>query len=524
LSVARSTPRRRARAVAPGRSTRAASRRRTADSPRSDRTAIIDIGSNTIRLVVYEGVTSLSAPLFNEKIHCELARGLADSGRLNPDGRARAMAALSRFSRLARTMGARKILAVATAAVRVAKDGESFVASIRRRFRITVQVLSGPQEARLSAHGFLANTPTADGVFADLGGGSLELVSIVRGRIRRSASLMLGHLVLAERSDRSRKRAVNIADHELSSVSWLGRLKGRNLYITGGAWRAIARIVLEQTNHPLHIIDGFEADADRVSRILDLLSSLSQDTLLKIDAVSSRRVETLPFAALILRRLIEKGRPGNIVFSGFGIREGVLLSSIPGLAKKKPDLLIEAAAAVGRRMGRFFLSGDELCRWLDPLFRFMHKGHDAHERRLRLVAGHLFDIARFDHPDYRAEHALTRVLHLPIGGLSHADRAFVALAIYIRYNGKIDSSLAKPTLKLLDTHRLHRANILGLAFYLAQALSGGTPGVLKRTALNVRNGSLILKLPRTRAPFWGETVERRLKVLGRTLDLKPALR
>ncbi len=487
------------------------------------RTAIIDIGSNTIRLVVYEGITSLSAPFFNEKSHCELARGLADSGRLNPEGRLRAMAALSRFTRLARAMGVKRIRAVATAAVRAAKDGAGFVAQIERRFRIRVRTLSGAEEALLSAYGFIANVPGADGVFADLGGGSLELVSLSRGKIRQSKSLMLGHLVLAERSDRSRKRAAAFVDRDLSSISWLRRLKGRSLYVTGGAWRTIARIILEQTNHPLHIIDGYEVDADKVTRILALLSSLSHDTLLKIDAVSPRRVETLSFAALVLQALIEKGCPETVVFSGFGIREGVLLSTLPGFPTRTPDLLLEGAVAIGRRTGRSSLSSEELYRWLDPLSRFLRKGNDARERRLRLVVGHLFDVARFDHPDYRAEHALTRVLHLPIGGLSHADRAYIALAIFIRYNGKIDSILAKPALKLLDVGRLYSSNVLGLALYLAQALSGGTPGVLKRTTLKATNGKLILKLPRTSALFLGETVERRLKVLARSLDLEPRL-
>lgn len=487
------------------------------------RVAIIDIGSNTIRLVVYEGATSLSAPFFNEKAHCELARGLSDSGRLNPEGRVRAMNALSRFTRLARAMGVRRIEAVATAAVREAKDGAAFVARIKRRFRIHVRTLSGPEEAHLSADGFLANVPKADGVFADLGGGSLELVSVSKGRIRKSQSLMLGHLVLAERSDRSRKRAAGLIDRDLASVSWLRRLKGRHLYVTGGAWRTIARVILEQTDHPLHIIDGYEVDADKASRILALLSSLSQDTLLKIDAVSPRRVETLPFAALVLQALIEKGRPETVVFSGFGIREGVLLSTVPGFPKKRPDLLIEGAAAIGRRTGRFSLGSEELCRWLEPLSRFLRKGNGESERRLRRVVGHLFDIARFDHPDYRAEHALTRVLHLPIGGLSHADRAYIALAVFIRYNGKVDSSLAKPALKLLDAGRLYSSNVLGLALYLAQSLSGGTPGILGRTTLKAGNGRLVLKLVRAHAPVLGETVERRLKALARALDLKPKL-
>lgn len=488
------------------------------------RTAIIDIGSNTVRLVIFEGAALLGSPIFNEKVHCELARGLTETGRLHPEGRVRAIAALVRFVRLARAMGARKIEAVATAAVRTAKDGEAFVALAKRRFKIPVQTLSGTQEAEISAHGFLAHVPEADGVFADLGGGSLELVELNRGKIGQCKSLLLGHLLLAERSSRNRKRAANLVEKELSTVSWLRRLKGRNLYVTGGAWRTIARVVLDQTNHPLHIIDGYELDSEKILPLLGLLSGLSQDTLLKIGAIVPRRAETLPYAALVLRQLIEFGLPDTVVFSGFGVREGIFLSTLPDFPAVKPNLLVEGAAAIGQRLGRKELGGEEICHWLNPLALHLHKKQDARERKLRLVIGHLFDIARFDHPDFRAEHAFTRVLNLPIGGLSHADRAYVALAIFIRYNGKIDSSLTKPAFKLLDAGRMYSSNILGLALQLAQAISGGTPGLLRHTTLKVARGALVFKLPRSYAPYMGETVEHRLKILARALDLKPRVR
>lgn len=485
------------------------------------RTAIIDIGSNTVRLVVYDGIASLATPLFNEKVQCALARGLADTRRLNPDGRESALAALARFVRLARAMGVKRIKALATAAVREAEDGASFVARIERRFRISVRVLSGAEEARFSAFGLLASVPKADGLLGDLGGGSLELVALDRGQIRRSASLMLGHLVLAERTDGSRKRARDVIDRELSALSWLRRLKGRSLYVTGGAWRAIAHILLNQTKHPLHIIDGYEIKAGEVSRIAAILSDLSRETLLKIEKISPRRAETLSFAALVLCALIEKGHPDNVVFSGYGIREGAFLSGLPEGSARKRDLLVEGAAAIARRLGRNTLAGEEICAWLDPLFRRLQGGRDGRERKLRLVACHLSDVARFDHPDYRAEHALMRVLRLPLGGLSHADRAYAALAVFVRYNGAIDSAQAKPYVGLLDDGLLHSANVLGLALRLGYALSGGAPGLLARTRLNIADDALILKVPRAQAAYGGETVDRRLRSLARALDLEP---
>ena len=144
--------------------------------------AVIDIGSNSLRLVIYDGVRRSPRTLVNEKVMCGLGRHLEATGKLDPDGVALARANLHRFVTLARDISVRRLDVLATAAVRDASDGRGFVADIERRHRLKVQILSGEQEGRLSAYGVLAGIPEAGGIVGDLGGGSAELVPVAGGQ------------------------------------------------------------------------------------------------------------------------------------------------------------------------------------------------------------------------------------------------------------------------------------------------------------------------------------------------------
>lgn len=474
--------------------------------------AVVDIGSNTVRLVVYDTPTRLPVPMFNEKAQCALAKGLAGTGRLNPRGRQDAMAALARFVRLARAMGVERLELVATAAVREAADGREFVSEIERRFRVAVQVPSGAEEARLAALGLLSGVPDADGLVGDLGGGSLDLVALEKGRFRQNATFPFGHLVLPEKTGSVAATARRVVADSLAGLTWIRKIKGRNLYACGGSWRTVARMFIEQTNYPLHVIDNYVLEAREARRLSDVIARLSPATLAKVTTIPSRRAETLPYAALVLSALIEIADPARVVFSGFGMREGKLLTSLPP-AMRRQDPLLSGAAMLAERGGRFFIGADEIDRWLDPLFPSDRKP----ESRLRRAAALLSDLGWTEHPDYRGEHAFHRVLRLPFAGLTHAERVYLAIAVFVRYNGSIDSSVVRPVIGLLEKDAREKASALGLALRLAHTISGGAPGILGRTRLRVGKNALVLQVPKDRAGFAGETVERRLKTLGRSI-------
>ena len=343
------------------------------------RLGVIDIGSNTVRLVVYDPPTRLPFPVFNEKADCMLGRGLAASGRLSPDGIVEAMRALSRFTRLAVAMEVDRLEAVATAAVRDASDGAEFVAEIDRRFGLKVQVIDGTAESRFAALGVLSGTPEADGMLGDLGGGSLDLVGMDTGIFGQTASLPLGHLRVAEMG--TAVAAAERVREQLMEQLWIGTLAGRTFYAVGGSWRTVARVILERTGWPLHVIDGFSVPTDEALRQIEWIMKSSARTLRRIRGVSGRRIETLPHAAAVMHELLLLGRPNRVVFSAFGMREGKMLSMLPDTIRVQ-DPLIAGCTRHAERAGRFSLHGEEILAWMAPVF----VDADPAEDRLRLAA------------------------------------------------------------------------------------------------------------------------------------------
>lgn len=483
------------------------------------RVGVVDIGSNTIRLVVYEAPNRLPIPIFNEKVQCQLGAGLGRSGRLNPGGISEALRSLRRFVRLAAAMGVGRLELVATAAVRDASDGATFVRRVEDVCGLAVHVLSGAEEARLAAVGLLNGLPGADGVLADLGGGSLDLVGLNLGRIGEFASLPLGHLRVAEDSGGDRFRARALLDDQLARVSWLKTIDGRTLYAVGGSWRAIARIFIDQTHHPLHVVDHYTIDRVNAVRLADVISHLSRSSLDKLQSVDVKRIDTLPFAGAALAALIEAGRPRQVVFSAYGMREGQMLELLPPQLRHQ-DPLISACESQAERTGRFAMHGQEILEWMTPLF----PGEIETERRLRLAICLLSDVGWSEHPDYRAIHSFYRVLRVPFPGLSHSDRAEMALAVLLRYGGTEDDPVVVPLRALLDETGQRRATIGGLALRLAHTLSGGAPGLLSQTRIRIEDDALVLLLPMDSAIFLSEAVERRFVRLARAMSLKPDVR
>lgn len=491
---------------------------RSADVAASGRVGIVDIGSNTVRLVVYETPVRLPIPIFNEKAQCGLAHNMGKTGRLDPDGMTHAFRTLVRFSRLAEAMGVAHLEIVATAAVRDAEDGRAFAERAERVCGQPVHVLSGAEEARLAAVGLLNGVPDADGVLGDLGGGSLDLVGLDCGQIGQFATLPVGHLRLAEDSEGRRDVARGLVSQRLAQAPWLDRVDGRTVFAVGGSWRALARIFIEQTHYPLHVLDNYTIGFFDALRLANLIANLSDRTMGQLRGLDQRRIDTLPFAAIALAELLEVARPAEIVFSGFSMREGQMLELLPPHLRRQ-DPLISACEYQAERTSRFAVHGQEIHDWMTPLL----PAENEAERRLRLAKCLLSDIGWSEHPDYRAEHAYHRVLRVPFPGLTHTARARMALAIWVRYGGEPDDSMVATARLLLDEGERERATVIGAALRLAHSLSGGAPGMLSQTRLRIDRDRLALELPADRAAFASEAVERRFRNLARWRGLKPKL-
>ncbi len=483
------------------------------------RVAVVDIGSNTVRLVVYDTPTRLPIPMYNEKALCALGRGLGTTGKLNPQGVECALSSIKRFVGLARAMGVEDLELVATAAVRDASDGPQFIADVFATTQQTVSVLSGEDEAKYAALGLLMGVPHADGVIGDLGGGSLDLVGLDNGVFNKSATYGFGHIRLSEISEGNPRRARALVFEALSELKWLKDSRGRTLYAAGGSWRSLARILINQTKHPLHVVDNFTIPAKAVLKILHVISTAGPHSLDLIPGVSSKRVETLPFAAAALESLLVVSDASMLQFSGFGMREGVLLSCLPDDMRHQ-DPLLAACKTMSERTGRFSVKGREMLEWMAPLF-----ADETHEEyRLRYAACLMSDIGWNEHPDYRAEHSFIRVLRVPYAGLTHTDRALLAATVYVRGNGDLDDALIRPILGLLDDAQLSWIKVTGLALRLGHTISGSAPGVLGKTQLVINHDKLLLCIaPNDRDALLSEAVQRRLKTLGRALGLKASL-
>ena len=357
-----------------------------------ERVAVIDIGSNSMRLVVFDALKRAPAPVFNEKVFCGLGRGLKRTGSLSEEGVELALTNLARFSRLVRSMGVENLAVLATAAVREADNGEAFVNQITEQYGLEVKVLSGKAEARLSALGVISGMPSADGVMGDLGGGSLELVELNEGKIGRSATLGLGPLRLIEICRGDRKAAKAEIDRQLAKVDWLKESKGRTFYPVGGSWRGLARIHIKQNKYPLSVVHGYGMRSERLQELASLVSSQGAESLTRTAGVNRRRVETLPFGALVLNQVLRRTSFGQIVFSSCGLREGHVFDLLSPDEQVK-DPLIAIAQDIAAREGRFGDLGQQLFDWTAPLF----DGEDEEAQQLRLATCHLSDFAWREH-------------------------------------------------------------------------------------------------------------------------------
>ncbi len=473
--------------------------------------AVVDIGSNSVRLVVYDGLRRSPTPVFNEKILCGLGKGVAITGKLAEGGIVRALAALRRFRALSKQIGVKQVFAVATAAAREAENGQAFIESAEEAIGVGINILTGKEEARYAALGVIAGIPEADGIVGDLGGGSLELIDVQDGKLRDGITLPLGPLRLIDMSGGSMKRAKDIVDEYLEKAKLLENMKDRSFYAVGGTWRNLARLHMAQNKYPLHVLHHYSMTRQQASSVADLVSGLSASSLRNVREVSRSRSDTLPFGALVLHRLLLKCKATDVVASVYGVREGLLYSKLPR-RKMQSDALLSSCWDFARRYARSPEHELELCDWTDQIFGVSGIKEAELEKRLRYAACLLADIGWRAHPDYRAERSLGMISQAAFVGIDHPGRVFLALTIFYRYEG-VD--MGDGLVNLLDDSHISRAHLLSSIFRLAYILSAAMPGMLPKIGLRMAEGkTLQLALPKKLQDLMGERVEKRLAGLA----------
>ncbi|GBQ37592.1 Ppx/GppA family phosphatase [Gluconacetobacter azotocaptans] len=479
------------------------------------RSAVVDLGSNSVRLVVFDGISRNPISIFNEKSVLRLGRGLNTTGRLNEEGVGMAMEVMDRFHAIARGMDADPFEILATAAVRDASNGPEFVAALRARMPgVPIRILSGEEEADYSATGVLCGLPEADGLVADIGGGSLELIQLSGGQKRDACTLRLGVIRLSDRSGGDLQKARSIADADIAQVGWLDAVRGRPLYLVGGAFRALARLQIARTNYPLNIVHLYTLGEDDAREMGDWIAGSSRRALERLPGAPRKRLEDVPFAATVLRRLMRRVQPSSLVFCVDGLREGWYMrrvaASVGGIDPQEA-----VAQEMCARLGRSATLPDRLMHWTAPLF----PDEAQVERRLRRAACLMSDIGSYDHPEYRAEQTYLRVLRMQGVGFDHPARAFVALTLAIRYEAELGQDFLHPSRQLLTDVQFRHAVILGLALRLAYTVCGGTEELLDGTGIGITDQGLALHLTAGRTAVRGESVRRRLDRLGDMLSI-----
>jgi exopolyphosphatase/guanosine-5'-triphosphate,3'-diphosphate pyrophosphatase len=347
-----------------------------------------------------------------------------------------------------------------------------------------------------------------------MGGGSLELVELDHGRMGQAASLPLGALRLADRAGGEAAKARAIVEGDLADVPWLKRGEGRDLFLVGGAWRALARMHIAQTSYPLSIVHHYVLPREEARDLAGVVAKADRKLLEKMPGAPAKRLQDMPFAAVVLRRLLRMTGARRVVFSANGLREGWYARLLPREVREE-DPLRAAGHELAARYGRDPELAPALAAWTAPLF----DGESPEAALLREAACWIADIGSHDHPDYRAEQAFYRVLRQPGVGVDHHQRAFLALVAALRYEADADAPVLAAARPLLDAAALRRAEALGAALRLAFTLSGGTPVLLAGTALRRVGAELRLRLVEGSGVFAGESVQRRLDTVAAALGL-----
>ena len=479
----------------------------------AEKIAVIDIGSNSCRMVIYERSGAALIPYFNEKTMAGLGRDLSQTGRLSPSGQALALKTFHRFRAITSSLSIKDIRAVATAAVREAGDGPAFKAQAEAILGVPVKVLSGADEGHMSALGVTAGFISPQGLIADLGGTSME-IRPVKGS-KSGESFLLGPLARADDVNLSYSKRLKEITKILNDSQF--KLKGGDsqLFAVGGAWRNVAAVHMMLRNYPLRVPHGYSMTVKDVDDVIEAaeLAESDKHTRELLMGVSKRRFDTLPHAALLLKALMQQIESKEVVFSAFGLRDGVAAEGVG----------VDGAIGLLDAVPLFLRSSPQSLAFGRELYSFIHPFSDFFKRRetvLRAICM-MADAGARMHADHRAQLVFEQILRAPLPSLSHSERLFAAYAAASRYTFKYreDPHYAR----LLSMRAKRRAKVLGTAMRLASVYSGRSGPILETARLTVTDKTLCMHVQHDFRDLVSETVERRLAQLAGLMKLHPRL-
>ncbi len=479
--------------------------------------AIIDIGSNSIRLVIYASQGRYPFPMFNERANCRLGEGMDYDGMLREEQIKIALATLARFAKILSNMGISKVHAFATAAVRRAKNAKQFISPAAALLNNEISVLSQQAEAYYVARGLTLNLPRATGLVADLGGCSIEIIKLKNGQIKESTSFDFGHLSKVKRSQ---------INDVFRATDWISAKSSKRLYGVGGSFRALASAYIKQSGYPLPVLHGLTIPTQAAQGLLAAFASKST----KLDGVPLGRQKTMPVAAKIIHCLLDHCGAKEIFTSGTSIRDGVLAEK--GLDyEERADFLQSVCGEISKVSHRFADVPDSLFTFLRPLGGYLADMADKNDKsrkqkfeRLLRTACQISDLCWKEHEDIRGEIGVRRVLGLPVNCLSHKERIWLAIAIYHRYVGYKTNKSRPPELRaILGCERRLEATTIGLGLRFALIFSGGIPNCVNYLSLTNEAGVLTLHVKEQGRTLIDKHTRRRFAQLAQSASLIPEI-
>jgi len=483
------------------------------------RIGVIDIGSNSVRFVIYDLFGASFTPIYNEKVLAGLGRDLRKSGELSVEGTQRAFTALKRFKYIVEAQGLKRVLIAATAALRDAQDAPAFITKVRNEIGFDIKPMSGEREAYISSLGVLAGDRRAHGLAADLGGASLEISVLGAKQSDNGSTYPLGPFSVYQGTF----DAATIAPNVLNALDKVGldRFPRKTpLFLIGGAWRNLALINQARTNYPLNIVHNYSIDVDEALSLGAWACGDGVLDLLNWPGVSKRRADTLPYSGLLMKILIESLEPSEIVISAGGLRDGLVYESLPDLMHKRTPLF-DACRDLARGRSQSTQFSKYLIEFLADIDQHLPRVFSIeNEARLRKAACYLVGIGKGLHPEHRAALSMDSILYAPLPGLKHRERAYLASMLYGSYTSKSGFPHTETVNYFLTADEQKAARIYGEAMRFAVVLSGRSGQVLSRQKLIVDDGSLSLKVA---TEFDGLVVERcllRLKSFAKLAGFK----
>ena len=474
------------------------------------RIGIIDIGSNSIRLVVFDGPKRSPLYLYNEKVFFRLGLQSFGGKPFGSDTLEAVSHIIKRYVAICRNMEISKIIMFGTSALREASNSNVLVESIREKTNVDVDIISGEKEALYAAQGILLGFPNAEGVICDIGGNSVEFANIRKNVVTECNSVMLGPLTIKNLGEKCK----NLDDHmknQLANITNFKGVKNKSFFLIGGSWRAIAKIHMQRIKYPLKIIQGYKVESKKLKKTLEFIQGSSFLTKSDEMNISLGRLELLPQAARLLEIIIDEFQIKVLTFSSFGVREGLIYEHLSA-AEKKRDPLIEAAKFFEKKETRFPKISKHTFNWMSPLYENL----PPKTKRVILAATKLHDIAWIAHPDYKMEMCLEIVTRSNISGISHKERVFLAMILLFRHKAKPEKIFKSKLFKIVPKKKRKIALVIGKGLRLASTFFG-EKSLLDKIEFRLRANEVDLCFQSKLDSINGEIVEKRIQELNKAL-------